>query len=43
VLQDNTGSYILTEPTKNGGKADVWFNSNWRWTCWYGCCTECLW
>lgn len=23
ILQDNTGSYILTEPTKNGGKADV--------------------
>jgi glycerol-3-phosphate dehydrogenase len=23
VLQDNTGSYILCEPTKNGGKADV--------------------
>jgi glycerol-3-phosphate dehydrogenase len=23
VLQDNTGSYILTEPTKNGGEADV--------------------
>jgi len=23
ILQDNTGSYILTQPTKNGGKADV--------------------
>lgn len=23
ILQDNTGSYILTEPTKTGGKTDV--------------------